>query len=261
MIRFTLEWFPAVLRDAAGEELAEGRACFNEQSREVEFVSDFVPIYPLGTAMTIERVYRGEPVHVFDGSVYLSSKQLMRIVGVEDTLRYGAQYVYCTSLDLPAELTVVCDPPKKKRLRLFRREEPGPLVKSERVTVTAINHDSLTMLYSMSEPLQHGSSMSIRLLPPVPEFSAELELRDEFLFGSRASYCCAITSVTSGSVDDVGRYVFDNYPLDPEELLERHISFDTSDPSFTPINYLPPGEDEDDNFESLDIPNALETDL
>ncbi len=258
MLQYTLEWFPALLRDESGEELASGRACFNAESREVEFVSDFVPIFPLGTAMTIERLYRGGAVHIFDGGVYLSSRKLMRIVSVKDRLCYGAQFVYCTDLDLPAELTLTSDPPPKKGFHLFKHAPVEPGLRVEHVTVTAINHERLTLLYGMFEPLGRSRDVTIRLLPPAPAFSAALEIEDEFLFGPRASYSCAISSVTSGSVDEVGRYVYDRYPLDPATLSERRSPLEVSSAGLSLSQGSPTVRDESSSFEMLDIPNALE---
>ncbi len=205
-------WFPAILRNESGEELAAGNACFNREKREIEFTSEFVPLFPLGTGMKIERIYNGAVVHDFAGHVYLSAKTLMRLVGVEDQLYYGAQFVYCTDLDLGATIELLDQKPQKKPL-LFFTHKPEKRKESTAVTVSSVNFDGMTILYDILNPLERGSRLRLRLNDSLPLFEAELCVEDELLFGARASYYCRILRVTAGGIDELGHYIYEHYPM------------------------------------------------
>lgn len=118
--------FPARLTDGSGHILAEGTASILKEKGAVEFESDFVPLYPLGTFLTVERIYNGEVIHRFQGDVYLSDKQLLRLTGVTDELLPGSELVYEIEVMLKAQLTkVAAEAPASKRF--FRRSIPEPL--------------------------------------------------------------------------------------------------------------------------------------
>lgn len=209
---FLGDWFPAVLQDEKGEELSAGSACFDKEKQEIEFSSDFVPLFPLGTVMKIERLYNGAVVHDFQGQVYLSSKSLMRLVGVEDQIYYGAQYVYCTGLNLGATIELLNQKPQKKPL-LFFAHKAEKRKESTAVTVSAVDLDGMTILYDILDPLERGDQLLLRLNDPLPLFEAKLRVEDQLLFGSRASYYCRYAQITAGNLDDLGHYIFEHCPM------------------------------------------------
>lgn len=97
--------FPANLYTPEGELLAEGESCIRLEEKAINFSSDFVPLYPIGTPLIIERIYNGHAVHRFFGKVFLSSKEHMRLTDTTDMLLPGAEYLYCGKMAFPATLT------------------------------------------------------------------------------------------------------------------------------------------------------------
>ncbi len=212
-MRLLGNWFPAILKSADGEELSAGEACFDRSAQEIEFTSDFVPLFPLGTPMKIERVYEGADIHDFSGQVYLSSKKLMRLVSVRDTPRYGAQYVYCSNLKLNATVRFPEGQPQKKPL-LFFSSKAAKRKESTAVVVSSVNPQGVTLLHDILDPFAHGQTLLMQLHEPAPALEAELVVARELLFGDRASYFCRFERILSGSIDALGHYIYENYPLD-----------------------------------------------
>lgn len=117
--------FPARLTDGLGQILAEGAASVLKEKGAVEFESDFVPLYPLGSSLTVERIYNGNVIHRFQGDVYLSDKKLLRLTGVTDELLPGSERVYDIEISLKAQLTKAAEEPPAPK-RFFRRNTPVP---------------------------------------------------------------------------------------------------------------------------------------
>ena len=74
--------FPALLKDMDGKILAEGEATVFAESRSIDFASDFVPMYRMGTKLQIARVFENKEIHLFSGEVFLSDKNLIRLVSI-----------------------------------------------------------------------------------------------------------------------------------------------------------------------------------
>ena len=74
--------FPAKLKDMKGYLLAEGVASVSQEDQSVDFQSDFVPLFPLGERLKIIRTFDDREIHLFCGEVYISDKNLLRIVNV-----------------------------------------------------------------------------------------------------------------------------------------------------------------------------------
>lgn len=120
MISSNTPWFPALLKSEEGEELARGEAMVLPEEQAVNFASDFVPLYPMGTPMEIVRLHKGREVHRFTGKVYLSDKELMRIVSVQDELLPGSEEAYCGNMNFSASL-IACEQPAPKSVLCFPR--------------------------------------------------------------------------------------------------------------------------------------------
>lgn len=116
-----LPWFPALLKTAEGEVLAEGSACVSSETKDVTFQSDFVPLYPVGTPLEIVRLSEAREIHRFFGKVYLSDKTLLRLVSVTDRTPPDAEQLYCSGLAFSGTLTVMGESEQTPRRRFGRK--------------------------------------------------------------------------------------------------------------------------------------------
>lgn len=206
-------WFQAVLKDEQGQVLANGNACFSSERAEIEFQSDFVPLYPLDTPLVIERLYHGRVIHDFHGKVYLSSKHLMRLVTVKDRLHLGAQFVYCTDLGLPA-LVYVLDRPQEKKTIFPAFQSKAKKHEHHTAIVDSIDLDRVIFRFTMEEPLEEGQGLLLKLCEPCPNFEAVLEVESSLLFGELGAYTCLLKKITAGNMAEVGDYILKISQLD-----------------------------------------------
>lgn len=94
--------FPARLRSADGRVEEFGRASLAAAGHSVDFIADFVPLLPLGAPAVIEWIQGDRVLASFSGQVYLSSKNLLRLVEVDADLWQQAHLIFATNTRLPA---------------------------------------------------------------------------------------------------------------------------------------------------------------
>lgn len=179
-------WFPALLKNAEGVVVAEGRGRLVEHEDAVNFVSDYVPLYALSTPMEIARMLDGQVIHRFLGKVYLSDRQLMRIVSVTSELLPGAEQVYSDGLSLAAlAYPRFLNSPQKKR-RLFAPKAP----QSYEILIREMSDEKLVFLYDMNTQFSEGDSFWLEPLPPMPHVRIGVSITHAMFFGESASYAC-----------------------------------------------------------------------
>lgn len=184
--------FKALLRSESGELLAEGRASVDIDQKAVNFESDFVPLYPLGTPMEIVRVYGGKDIHRFFGKVYLSDKKLMRIVSVQDELMPGAELFYCDKKPFTGMLRAHAVAAKAEPRSLLRRQKPKPVEEPQpfAVRITEITDRHLVFLFDIEQQFAIGTRFLFKADQPLPLPPVNIEITKPFYFGQSACYIC-----------------------------------------------------------------------
>lgn len=97
--------FSALLESKSNGILEEGQA-YIEHDGSVTFTADFVPLFKLGDTATIIRTLGDKQFEHFSGKVYLSSRNLLKIVGVERELIDDALELFDSNVIYPAEFYV-----------------------------------------------------------------------------------------------------------------------------------------------------------
>ncbi len=189
MIAQTQPYFDAVLSAVDGTVLAHGRGHILPARRGVNFESDFVPLYPLGTPLCMTRFYRGQAIHRFCGTVFLSDRRMLRLVSVTDLLLPGSELVYCDGMDFSATLSPQAPLHRPTlRHRLSRRSA----LQAFSVNICELTPSQLVFQHSIDTPFDLGQRFSLSAAPPLPIETGELCIVDALLFGERASYQCSL---------------------------------------------------------------------
>lgn len=97
--------FSAILESQDGDISEPGQA-YIAQNNAITFTSDFVPLIKLGSRVSVTRVIGEKRMENFEGEVYLSSKQLMQIVKVDEGLIKDALGIFESNVILPAEFNI-----------------------------------------------------------------------------------------------------------------------------------------------------------
>lgn len=188
--------FNAVLKSPEGEELATGRAQLNLEDRSIDFHSDFVPLYPLGTPMELFRLYGRREVHRFQGQVYLSDTRLMRLVKVVDEPLPNALDVCCVDIAFPGAVRL---DGAGESGGWFHKKKAEP--REFPAVVLAMTQTQVEILVEGEEVFPEGREMRLTVAEP-PLFSDTLvSVRSAFTYGDRSSYLCRIED----EADDVAR--------------------------------------------------------
>lgn len=206
-------WFPAVLKTPKGEVLAEGSAAVSPETRDINFRSDFVPLFPVGTQLEIHRMREEEEIHRFSGKVYISDKALLRLVGVTDHIPPDPKHMYCTNLPFSGTIEEIAAPASEQKRRLFRRlrrasAPVGPLL----VPIVSLSENRLVFLYDSAQPFYAGQIFHLTANMPLLLPKTAIEVESAILFGVNASYLCRFLELTEEQ-QSILRYFLLEYSL------------------------------------------------
>lgn len=97
--------FPALLKSDYNIIHEYGQATVSENGLEIDFFSDFVPLIPLGTPAVVYWILGDRVIAEFRGIVYLSSKNLLRLIEVDSKILSQARILLVSNTQLPATFT------------------------------------------------------------------------------------------------------------------------------------------------------------
>ncbi|MDL2293606.1 hypothetical protein LJC60_03135 [Ruminococcaceae bacterium OttesenSCG-928-D13] len=101
--------FPARLSsdyNAIGE-FGQGQVAPRDNA--VDFIGDFVPLVPLGTAARVDWMLGSTVIQSYSGRVYLSGPEMLRIVDVDEKLVRDTRALFATNTSLPASVSALED--------------------------------------------------------------------------------------------------------------------------------------------------------
>lgn len=105
-------YFPATLKMGDGQFLEYGQAFLSQDKNGVvNFTGDFVPLIRIGETVNIVRTLGEREMEKFSGQVYLSSRRLLQVVGVQGPSLREAHRMFDVNANLSADIFVV-KPPK-----------------------------------------------------------------------------------------------------------------------------------------------------
>ncbi len=203
-------YFTALLKSPDGKLLSEGYACGNARGKYVEFESDFVPIMSFGEKAQIVRMVNDTETHVFTGTVYLCSPDLMRIVDVDGEL--------LTQLELAETMQELALEGKvsplmyKKGFLQFATEK---LIKFD-AHIFAISLSQIKFV--SSEPFAEGERLVLSITEPIAVSGIEVEVMQNLLFGEgQSGYRCNIVKLEEPGYSVLAQYLAQHSHIDEED--------------------------------------------
>lgn len=108
--------FPARLLAPYNDIQEYGEGHLGAGGDAVDFLSDFVPLIPLGSLAAIEWTYAGRTIATYEGKVYLSTPSLLRLVEVDESLVVRARGIFATNTRLPGQVREGAEAPPARAL-------------------------------------------------------------------------------------------------------------------------------------------------
>ncbi len=185
-----LEWdFPATLKTADGKVLEYGTACVDLAGGSIDFKSDFVPMFAMGTPLQIVRTQDAIPTQIFHGQVYLSSEKLLRLVSVSDEVLPHAALAYPYDVKLAGQAEALLP----GRRRLFGKRQP----QRRRFDVWVYALTPTQIKFTCEEALTQGQYLTLWVNGPLclQQVALEVDLAITFWEGAASSYRCKVMTL------------------------------------------------------------------
>lgn len=185
-------WFPALLKSVEGEVLACGAANVIPETGDINFRSDFVPLFPMGEVLMIVRLDEDNEIANYTGKVYISNRKLMRLVSVGREIVAGENYVF---RDLPFKGTLkpLCEesPPTRKFLKL-KSKAADQEDRTYEVDIIGLGQHCLVFQYDVDTPFYRDQRFLVKTDLPIDLPETEIEIEEAFIFGTKSSYRCRL---------------------------------------------------------------------
>ncbi len=196
--------FPARLLMPNDKLLEIGKANISAESRSVEFRSDFVQLFKMGTELKIVILKDDIEIQSFVGTVYLSSQNMLRLVDVSDEILPGAKLAcqFDVALHGTVYATIQADPPERFRI-LHRKPEAREMSFPVDIYKLSMHRISFTSDQNMKE------GQFIVLESSMPAISrAILEIEHVYEFGQMYNnYQCLLKEIDPVSRGHLDVYV------------------------------------------------------
>lgn len=96
--------FPALLCSGDNSVREFGRATIAQHDNAIDFTGDFVPLLPLGAQARIQWVLGEKILAELNGKVYLSSRELLRLVELEPAVLEQLKDIFKCNIHLAAQI-------------------------------------------------------------------------------------------------------------------------------------------------------------
>lgn len=97
--------FPAILHASYDDSQTFGEATVSANENAIEFSGGFIPLLPLGSEATVNWVLGNKSLVQFSGTVYLSTGNFMRLVGVDARLVEAARALFAINVRFAATVS------------------------------------------------------------------------------------------------------------------------------------------------------------
>lgn len=206
--------FFALLRAIDGETLCEGMARMTADRNSIILTSDFVPLYPVDTAMEIVRIEDGVTIHRFAGTVSLSAKTVMILTILHD--HFNGEMDFLFQNEIPFQAVVEKIDTTRKRWVFARKKNRTPTLYE--VGIQGLTDQCLVFTCDSKLEFVPGEQVilnaeTLKCLPTVT-----LLIDKVFPFGINAAQICSYRDMSETNAETLRRSLL-RYPLKRSPLL------------------------------------------
>lgn len=190
-------YFSALFKAEDGIITEPGEACVSRTENKVTFKSDFVPLVKLDTTVEIVRVLGDKELERFVGRVYLSSRNLLQIVGVDEGVMSAARELFDINTYLPAYFT------------LSPNKSPSFHPRKAELVAGTIRYLSMDRVKISAMPfIGEGQYLMVECEAPLELKSTVLRVEKRELLGRKAAILiCSIATIPQQEAAALESYV------------------------------------------------------
>lgn len=192
----------AVLKTMDENIVEYGQANISLKEKFVEFTSQFVPLLKIDTEAKIICLEGISSTHIITGRVYLSSKNLLRLVGIKCTLIPGAERVLETPTFLRAK---IYKPVVKKGI--FSKSKI--VHKWDDCTVISISLNQIAIRASRIM-CEYEDQLKIKIGGPIFSKETEINLKlaqNGLMFGKNSKYVYKIIKMKENEQEELADFI------------------------------------------------------
>lgn len=193
--------FSAILKTLDDKILEYGSASVSVEDQSLDFKSEFVPLFKMGTQLKVVWVQSGVEAMSFEGEVYLSSQKMLRLVALKDTVLPGASSAFTYEVSFTGNATATIEPAEEQPKRfsfLHRRSSSAPVVQKFPVSIYAISLSQIKFTCDVCLP--KGQMVTLNVSQPISLKDLPLQVEVPITLGAEGtnSYRCSINLGESG---------------------------------------------------------------
>ena len=192
----------AILKTLDDSIIEYGQVTVSLKEKFAEFSSQFVPLLKIGTEAKIICIEGNTSTHIINGEVYLSSKNLLRLVSIKCTLIPGAE----TVLETPAFLRAKIYKPVMKK-GIFSKNKI--VYKWDECTITSLSMKNISFRSSRIM-CEYEDQIKLRIGSPVFSRDTELNLQiasNGLMFGKNSKYNYKILKLKEREQKELAEFI------------------------------------------------------
>jgi len=191
--------FPALLEDSEGNIIEYGYAELASDPNSINFTGEFIPLHRIGEKIAVVRMHKNKRLEILKGTVFLSSKNLLQVTGVDDVSMDRIRAIFSSNTRLQARLNILEE--KKK----FRVGPPKILYQTDAI-VYYISETEVKFL-SM-DPISRGQQLLLDLEEPFTAKGIKTAVRSAIDFENvMNAYLCDITDIPREHVKALREFI------------------------------------------------------
>ncbi|MEA5010196.1 MAG: hypothetical protein VB100_00545 [Angelakisella sp.] len=183
--------FDAALKTEDNKLLEIGFATVSQENGTVSFKNEFVPLLNLGTTAKIVRIIDEKETHCFTGKVYLSSRQLLQLVEVKDSILHELEKYMPSDITMNGHVTY---------------SDCGLKLRRYDAKIYSISLNSVRFM--SKKEFNTGDRLTLETKDPVELKDVIIEVTQPIAFGSGSTgNRCNIVYIPEQSLENLSNYM------------------------------------------------------
>ena len=204
--------FPAVLKTLDDKIVEYGAASVIVEEQSIEFKSQFVPLFKMGTPLKIVYIEKDIEIQVFIGEVYLSSQQFLKLISLKDEVLPGASFAITHTVNMQGKAVGMVLPPEEKTKYFSFKPKPHvvPIKQTFPISIHSISMSQIKFTCNVNLITENLIELDVLAPLRLKKITAQVETQ-VMGAGTTYSYHCKILDLSGESYLTLEKFLFQTY--------------------------------------------------